>query len=472
MSRHRPGSFLQQPGPKITMDCVELVIDPEWAWEPRKGLLGLPRELRDIIYNMVLVEPAKWERRHSALCDLCPRNIVTFERPAFDGDSSCKCASRCNMGLLLANRQIHRETAPIFWSQNKFCFDTPPQFAKDVGSNLRQEYVELLQQVSILRVTWNDYQLDWLPWWERDQVIVNTESVAMWSTLFRCSGLRTLEMGNECFLGMRYTVSADYDFTGFVPRLREELPHLEEFALSSIFAYDVNPKTSPMDPDLSLWDVPPISQRHVVYVKAQKTLDLANVTTAAEAKEALRAFNTNFMVHVKFGLETTLFGVAPSDFSTDQSNLHYPGYALANDLNDRNTSHSLKLRDGTVVSVRLLGLPLSQQTRLRHVKERWREDARRKSAGKPTVWEEKFKSVVRERHEERHEANREKRLADASTEYQARMEARETRREEAEAQERKQQRRARVKECVRLARSERQARETRAAERKRVWRPK
>jgi hypothetical protein len=446
---------------------MELTIDPEWAWEPRKGFLGLPRELRDSIYSMVLIELCKWERRHSPLCDACPRDTSTFERPVFDDGSSCKCRLRRNMGLLLANRQIHRETAPIFWSQNTFHFDTASEFAENVGSNLRREYVELLQHVSILRVSWQEYQFGWFTRSERQQR--DWGAAAMWPALFLCTGLKKLEMGTEnIFRTPTPDDDGDYDFTGFVSKLRKELPYIEEFALAMILVYDVNPKTSRVDPLMGWWDAPPMTQRHLLYAKATRPLELVKITTANDAKEAVRGFKTNFGVHIKFALETTLLGVAENDFSTDPNEPYVSGYALVNDLNDSNTSHDLKLRDETVATVRLLGLPISQQTRIRHVKERWREDARRKSAGKPTVWEEKYRSVV----QERQEAKRVQRIVEASKEHQARMDAREMRREEAEVQEQKQRRKAKVKERAKLARSERQTQEIREAERKRVRSPK
>ncbi|OIW32006.1 hypothetical protein CONLIGDRAFT_249548 [Coniochaeta ligniaria NRRL 30616] len=449
------------------MGCMELTIDPEWAWEPRKGFRGLPRELRDTIYNMVLIEPSKWERRHSPLCDLCPRDTGTFERPVFDDKSSCKCRLRRNMGLLLANRQLHRETAPTFWSQNAFHFDTASDFAENVGSNLRQEYVELLQRVSILRVTWQDYQTDWST--RRERPPSDSEGSAMWQALFRCTALKYVEMGTEnIFRTWTPFGEEDFDVTSFIPKLRARLPQLKEFALAMILVYDVNPKTSRVDLVTGWWDAPPMSQRHLLYIKATKPTDLDEITTADEAKEAVRSFNTNFAVHVRFALETTLLGVDENNFSTDPNDLFSPNYALANDLNDNNTSQVLNLRDETAAIVRLLGLPISQQTRIRHVKERWREDARRKSAGKPTVWEEKYRSVM----QERQEAKRAQRVEDAAKAHQARKDARETRREEAEAQEQRQQRKAQAKERSKLARSERHAQEIREAERKRVRSPK
>ncbi|KAH8912411.1 hypothetical protein BR93DRAFT_922372 [Coniochaeta sp. PMI_546] len=448
------------------MGCMEITIDPEWAWEPRKGFLGLPRELRDTIYNMVLIESCRWERRHSSLCDLCPRDTGTFERPVFDDGSSCKCRLRRNMGLLLANRQIHRETAPIFWSQNVFHFDTAADFAESVGSTLRREYVELLQHVSIVRVAWQDYQYDWFTRQERPRR--DSGGSAMWPVLFRCTGLKYIEIGVDNVYRAPGLDDGNHDCTSFIPKLRAELPHLRELALTTILVYDVNPKTSRVDPRMGWWDAPPMKERHLLYAKAQKPLELEEIITADDAKEAVRAFKTNFAVHIKFAMETTLLGVNENDFSTDPTEPYVSGYALANDLNDSSTLHALKLRDGTVATVRLLGLPISQQTRIRHVKERWKEDARRKSAGKPTVWEEKYKSVM----QERQEAKRVQRVEDASKEHQARMDARETRREEAEIQEQKQQRKAKVKERAKLARSERQTQEIREAERKRVRSPK
>jgi hypothetical protein len=444
---------------------MELSIDPESAWEPRRGFFGLPPELRDVIYNMVLIEPPKWERRHSPLCDLCPRHTNKFERPVFD-DQLTRCTTcklRQNTGLLLANRQVHRETASIFWSRNTFCFRTATEFAKDVGKVLRPEYRQLLQHVSILRVNWQVYQIGWLRAHGERRGAIDVGTEGMWNALLQCTALRRVEIGAEHVFRVWPDGQAD-DFTGLISTLREKLPSLQEFAFANFLVYDVNGSTSRIDPLVHYWDLPPMHHRQLLYVKVKKVLDLNMITTAERAREALRDFVTNFTVHIRFALETTLLGVAEGDFSTDPNEPYAAGFALASDFDDTNLRQELKLRDGTTTRVQLLGLPISAQTRIRHVKERWREDARRKLAGQPTVWEEKFKAIVQERQEEK----KVQRVAEASKEFQARIEARELRREVAEKEEQKRQRRAKARERAKLARSEQLAQETRQVERKRV----
>lgn len=444
---------------------MELTIDPAWVWEPRKGFLGLPREIRDIIYDMVLMEPPLWERRHRPLCKQCPRDTDTFEHPLFDfaSDDRCDCSIRCNTGLLGVNRQIHAETAPLFWSKNVFCFDRPEDFTVSVGADLRPEYRDLLQHVSILGTTWEHNQESWDPDYRHrlpDGQDAEAKAQAVWETLFMCRGLKTLEMGLEEILCTR--THFPYDTTGYIALLREKLPQLDEFVLARIWMYDVNPKTSG---NVYWWTVSPMRHRHLLYVKAQKPLDLSGITSAAEAKEAFRGFRTNFMVHVKFALETTLLGIDENDFSTGEP--QEGGYKCPGGMDDRSKFHDLELRDGSSARVMLLGLPISQQTRISHVKERWREDARRKAAGKPTMWEEKFKKVVQVRQDEK----KAQRAHMAVKERQVRVEARQQKQKEVEDEEQEQERKSKAKQRAKLARKERQAQETKKVERKRVPSP-
>ncbi|KAB5532523.1 hypothetical protein GE09DRAFT_1144878 [Coniochaeta sp. 2T2.1] len=455
------------------MAPLELVIDPESTWEPQKGFLGLPRELRNEIYNLVLIETPKWERRHSPLCDLCPRVTTIFERPVFDvDDATCKCKKRQNAGLLRTNRQIHYETAPIFWSRNTFCFTGAKDFTYNNCNVLRHEYLPLIQYVSILAVSWQEYQWPWFYRGDRRQGRYMC-SHSVWPFLSVLEGLKTLEIVPEyIYRPSDSTANEDdddrYDHTRLVTHIREEMPLLEEFSLAKIIVYDVNPKTSIINPPNHWWKSAKAQDRDLVYVKAKRALDLGKLTTEKEVKEQLRAFNTNFAVHVSFEVETKLLGIAENAFSTNPSQPYADGYRLREGFDDHNTSADLRLRDGTTATVKLLGLPITQWTRIANVKERWREDARRKAAGKPSKWQEKHNTVM----QEKQEAKRAQRGEEASKEYQAYVEAKDAKREAAEARERRQRRKVKAKEQAGLARSERQAKETRDAERKRVRRPK
>ncbi|KAK7947994.1 uncharacterized protein PG986_008880 [Apiospora aurea] len=101
--------------------------------------LRLPREIRDLIYELVLVEPPNHQRRHVATCSaasLTPSSpeippFVTEAKapfpgfPAFDG---CRCANRSHLAVLLTNRQAYEEGSRVLWTKNVFSFHTIDSF--------------------------------------------------------------------------------------------------------------------------------------------------------------------------------------------------------------------------------------------------------------------------------------------------------------------------------------------------------
>ncbi|TKA79079.1 hypothetical protein B0A55_02522 [Friedmanniomyces simplex] len=122
----------------------------------------LPRELRDVIYTLALVEPPKWERRHQPNCPLLdpsrswqwpvyrsthetvtegflsrhgldgwrsPLELFTDSNPLTQSQVESCYAAGCHgpagTSLRLANRQIHEESEEVFWTKNVFCFENP-----------------------------------------------------------------------------------------------------------------------------------------------------------------------------------------------------------------------------------------------------------------------------------------------------------------------------------------------------------
>jgi len=130
-----------------------LVIRNAWR-TGRSHLLGLPREIRDIIYQLTLVEPAFWDEVHGEGCPV--RDLKrAWERPVHrttsaDADiddrpertyylnadarigiekvEACEqlCRLRQGLGLglgfRLANKQIYEESESLFWKSNTFCY--------------------------------------------------------------------------------------------------------------------------------------------------------------------------------------------------------------------------------------------------------------------------------------------------------------------------------------------------------------
>lgn len=112
-------------------------------------LLQLPPELRDIIYWYALVEPSKWNKRHSLKCQFrnldAPGETPPFAMSYTSGSRSHKtteaymycythCLRRQGLGLLRTCKQLYEEASPFLWNENTFCFDDPNVFIDTVKS--------------------------------------------------------------------------------------------------------------------------------------------------------------------------------------------------------------------------------------------------------------------------------------------------------------------------------------------------
>lgn len=103
-------------------------------------LLGLPRELRDIIYELTLAEPPLYLRKHQPGCPrinilhgaetpVCKSTLEEFERGYGREQDKWKfeacekiCQGRAGLALLRVNKQVHEEAQQIFLEKNVFCF--------------------------------------------------------------------------------------------------------------------------------------------------------------------------------------------------------------------------------------------------------------------------------------------------------------------------------------------------------------
>jgi hypothetical protein len=359
---------------------------------PPRGFLGLPREVRDIIYTCSVVELPKWAKRHNSFCSNCARNDRDFEQPPFTlayptirphgsivpQPDKCSCAKRQSLALLLANRQIHVEAAPIFWAMNTHCFDSSAMFARDVGDRLRQKYRECIRHISIMNEfpeSTSKYESHYLeasniPRYEK-----------FWHTMIACKKLRTLELGPEYV--------KHYESYLIAP-LTASFPHLESLNLSRFINYELTPPPQPGC----------ISSRNTkrikVFVKAARKLSLERAISEASCKTLLREFETNFLIHSDFAIKTEFLDELPATVWRGPST-----YALTKALYDIDSMQTIMLRDGTLTTVQILGLPNSPATRRWHSKQRCAFDSHLKAAGKPTLRESKLVEQVRERKEEK-----------------------------------------------------------------------
>ncbi|CAK7270049.1 hypothetical protein SEPCBS119000_003890 [Sporothrix epigloea] len=208
---------------------VKLQIEPA----PAKGFFRLPRELRQRVYEFSLIEPPKWEKLHKPDCFLTAQDLHSCERPPFINQTiidtplpGCQCARRQCLNVLLVNRQVHREAAPVLWSRNVFCFTRVADFALETGKKLRPEHRLMLRHLVVLL-----YGCDSLP----GQSLRRFPKVMidkLWETILLCSGLRTLEMSHNVFA----------DRFEYVCRVRKQLPHLQSLRIATLMAYRIWPR--------------------------------------------------------------------------------------------------------------------------------------------------------------------------------------------------------------------------------------
>ncbi|TVY41598.1 hypothetical protein LOCC1_G008936 [Lachnellula occidentalis] len=98
---------------------------------PRLGFLSLPREIRDIIYDLALVSTSsiivwkgKWETEFLARLEEGPRPypLSQIRWRAIDHDASTASLRSLNLNLLFCNKVIGNEAAMTFYHGNTFAF--------------------------------------------------------------------------------------------------------------------------------------------------------------------------------------------------------------------------------------------------------------------------------------------------------------------------------------------------------------
>ncbi|KAG6354020.1 hypothetical protein INS49_004991 [Diaporthe citri] len=190
--------------------------------------LALPGELRNQIYRLTLTtDPPRLDRQHKYSCDWCtwdpdqPQNRMVDQTG--QNLPGCRCWARRGLALLLANRKIHEEAAPIFWAENHFSFQGVDSFIRLVGGSLRPQYRQMIPHVTI-------YLDPGLITWRMD---MDLPPVRFWDVLFECKGLRELEIPpyRRCKQGSTDRRLVDTELACW-DRLTSELPNLRAFSWS------------------------------------------------------------------------------------------------------------------------------------------------------------------------------------------------------------------------------------------------
>ncbi|KAI1250427.1 hypothetical protein MGN70_007480 [Eutypa lata] len=165
--------------------------------------LGLPTEIRDQIYSLLIIEPPRLLRRHRPSCSFShvqPGWGYDFnENPAWLPLKRCDCAKRQNLGILLVNRCVQADAARAFWSLNVFSFNGTGQFVRDVGLNLRSEYRSFIRHVVIYDKRQDFRSKDEFAMVHRpnlDRII----SSHVWEVIVSCDSLETLYIRPELMM--------------------------------------------------------------------------------------------------------------------------------------------------------------------------------------------------------------------------------------------------------------------------------
>ncbi|OLN81938.1 hypothetical protein CCHL11_08621 [Colletotrichum chlorophyti] len=370
-----------------------------------KRLLGLPLELRNLIYYHALVSPPKYSRHHLPDCHYRYNHTRTSIEPAaclvleptfeanerhriypWDDVIQCRCAKRTTLNLLLANRQVHHEAAPVFWSRNVFVFEHPDEFTLIIGSRLRPAYRRLLRHVYIASAE---------PWDTAPKTTTNLFSeqeslekpiprwLQFWGALNQCKALRTLAVRPEVVRKHAADVAS----------LAMRFPELRRFELTVVMRY----KDQSVDfyRDWGCFRACAQIQRDTVFVRASKTVAFRGAAgeryRETGCKELYRDFTTNFCVHVDSIVRERFLGCDMEN--REFVDLH--GGKLAAGLDDLATSYRVELPTGEKARIEFMGVPQSRRTRLELLKGRLARDARARAEGKPTAAEEKLLKEVR-----------------------------------------------------------------------------
>lgn len=160
-----------------------------------KTFLDLPPEIRDLIYELVLVEAPRYQRRHTATCKW-PSFGSSYEEGGYVDRSKsspcvgphppkfCLCAKRRHLAILSANRQIYKEASYILWARNFFSFDTVSNFNQwfaDISATKRS----IIWHIAIYCVQTILFH---------DRVALDMDEQFL-PNLIQCTGLRRLDLG-------------------------------------------------------------------------------------------------------------------------------------------------------------------------------------------------------------------------------------------------------------------------------------
>ncbi|KAI8287195.1 hypothetical protein K4K56_008424 [Colletotrichum sp. SAR 10_98] len=374
------------------MPQIVLSVRPkvsEWAVpRPRKlGFLTVPIDIRYQIYKLVLIDPVLlWDKRHKLNCRFKTFNPQKSEPPPFlmtqidiDEDGvltipDCDCGKREGTNLLLANRQIHEESAPIFWSRNTFCCLGGWDVVGATDYELRTATLTWIKHISIMNPEPQGAS-DHIRYFDASGWKVDREwsQSLFWPSVSKLSALSSLQVPPHLIFTDRELYEEAWLQN---PELKIEMIGLIPFC---------------RDPDVDFMGFGGVSRKNfrlhwsTIYAQAVQPLDIKELQGSERSSYPNAATFLDVLFEINTAVKTGFFGVDPNylviweDFwkipdGFDEFNDHHSGHvAIPDSLVDRE------------VLIKFYGLPSSKQTEARRVQEKAARDAEQRALNGLTV---------------------------------------------------------------------------------------
>ncbi|KAK8077251.1 hypothetical protein PG996_003421 [Apiospora saccharicola] len=158
--------------------------------ERPKTFLDLPPEIRDLIYELVLVETPRYQRRHHATCNWSNLVPSCEDRHLLESMGSIppapgQISQHLLYSLLSANRRIYHEASHVLWSKNVFSFARVSSFNQwfaAIGAAKRG----IIRHIAIYYVQ---------PLIFREETLAEDAEEQLLLNLSQCTDLRRLDLG-------------------------------------------------------------------------------------------------------------------------------------------------------------------------------------------------------------------------------------------------------------------------------------
>ncbi|CAG9954442.1 unnamed protein product [Clonostachys rosea f. rosea IK726] len=406
-------------------------------------LQNLPQEIQALIYKFAVVEPPRWAKRHSLKCDLTPTRANFTEPPPF-----ALTEAHINHRATKMSTTTRCSSCPIFWSQNTFCFLDAVEFIAAVKHNLRPQYREMIQSLSIISPDPSGAPIHVTVAGDRSKHMDD-----FWKTIKNCPSLRKLEVAYAYIQPTRKVLTHEH-----LDEMPEMLPNLSTISLS--FLVPINRRS------LGFNYPPPYYydewSQQALYVKCSRPLSLLRDKSWEENELDIlyRNFHFNFRVHVSTASKVKFCGA-----DIERLENYYGSWRIPKTLNAESNIRQLQLPTGETTVVKVYGLPLSvkaRNTRLGHAKAEARKRERRPDGSR--VAEHEAMKVAKQRKRQSRQGDMEK----ERYEYQELQLARGVRRLDLKAKENKDAKTSANNERESVRKGMKAAEENRRLERKRV----